>query len=271
MATLQGHELDWGSLVAQDFIGLSQDQHGQDTWQDPWRYNTPALPSDELGCLDRERKSSTSSVDNESQRSFELNSPGMDWEDLFHQAWGDYENGLVSLDNDKDLGMDLEHWGRLGRPELFDPTIITEKSTSASDSHHHHQPYTNLDVAMEVTLGSQSTEHASSSATPEHTEPAVQKPKRTCKRKPREKPPQPPQVIEKRYRNNLNEKIAELKTIVPTLRARVEGIPSGEEFLLAGLQPARTLKKSVVLDKTIEYIRHLEDCNEALASQIVMP
>ncbi|KAJ9660044.1 Clr6 histone deacetylase associated PHD protein-2 Cph2 [Neophaeococcomyces mojaviensis] len=74
----------------------------------------------------------------------------------------------------------------------------------------------------------------------------------------------PHNVIEKRYRANLNEKIAELRDSVPALRVlkKAKGKndsngSSGDEDL-DGLAPSNKLNKASVLTKAVEYIRHLE-------------
>ncbi|CCE62196.1 hypothetical protein TPHA_0C00390 [Tetrapisispora phaffii CBS 4417] len=71
-------------------------------------------------------------------------------------------------------------------------------------------------------------------------------------------------IVEKRYRSNINEKMTYLKEIVPSLRVaskRENGIPIIKEdsIDLDGLQPAKKLNKASILLKTIEYIRHLEN------------
>ncbi|SJM87824.1 uncharacterized protein ZBIST_4013 [Zygosaccharomyces bailii] len=74
-------------------------------------------------------------------------------------------------------------------------------------------------------------------------------------------------VIEKKYRTNINDKIFQLREIVPTLRVaykRYAGIPvvAKDSADLDGLEPARKLNKASILMKTIEYITHLEEkCN----------
>ncbi|ETN43178.1 uncharacterized protein HMPREF1541_02336 [Cyphellophora europaea CBS 101466] len=85
----------------------------------------------------------------------------------------------------------------------------------------------------------------------------------------RELPPpaakkRPHNIIEKRYRANLNEKIAELRDSVPSLRttqkARVtDGLGAeSEDEDLNGLTPSNKLNKASILTKAVEYIRHLE-------------
>ena len=71
-------------------------------------------------------------------------------------------------------------------------------------------------------------------------------------------------VIEKKYRTNINNKIVQLKEIIPSLcvtMKREENIPVTEldQLRLDGLQPAKKLNKASILVKTIEYIQHLED------------
>ncbi|PNS16570.1 Sterol regulatory element-binding protein 1 [Sphaceloma murrayae] len=76
-------------------------------------------------------------------------------------------------------------------------------------------------------------------------------------------------VIEKRYRNNLNDKILELRDSVPSLRAMAK--PNGEEDdseELDGLAPAHKLNKSTIMAKATEYIKHLEKRNKTLADEM---
>ncbi len=78
-------------------------------------------------------------------------------------------------------------------------------------------------------------------------------------------------MIEKRYRTNLNDKIAALRDSVPSLRHASRG-PAGnaeEEDAeeLEGLSPAHKLNKATVLSKATEYIRHLEKHNSDMTKQ----
>lgn len=75
-------------------------------------------------------------------------------------------------------------------------------------------------------------------------------------------------VIEKRYRNNLNDKIAELRDSVPSLRAmsRPNGDDGSED--LEGLTPAHKLNKATVLAKATEYIKHLEKRNKNMMNDM---
>ncbi|KAJ9131722.1 Sterol regulatory element-binding protein 1 [Pleurostoma richardsiae] len=92
-------------------------------------------------------------------------------------------------------------------------------------------------------------------------------------------------MIEKRYRTNLNDKIAALRDSVPALRVmvhRLEHTHSGEdddvpashgfevgeeEEDLGGLTPAHKLNKATILGKATEYIAHLERRNRSLAKE----
>lgn len=73
-------------------------------------------------------------------------------------------------------------------------------------------------------------------------------------------------MIEKKYRTNINSKILQLRDVVPSLR-----IASGSKDIsiadLDGLTPASKLNKASVLTKAIEYIQHLENKNDALYQQ----
>ncbi|KAK3953703.1 hypothetical protein QBC32DRAFT_113140 [Pseudoneurospora amorphoporcata] len=78
-------------------------------------------------------------------------------------------------------------------------------------------------------------------------------------------------MIEKRYRTNLNDKIAALRDSVPALRimsksARGEDTTEDREEL-HGLTPAHKLNKATVLSKATEYIRHLEKRNSRLIEE----
>ncbi|KAL2689980.1 hypothetical protein Neosp_004046 [[Neocosmospora] mangrovei] len=78
-------------------------------------------------------------------------------------------------------------------------------------------------------------------------------------------------MIEKRYRTNLNDKIAALRDSVPSLRimsksARGEDTTEDREEL-HGLTPAHKLNKATVLSKATEYIRHLEKRNTRLLDE----
>ncbi|KAI9734113.1 MAG: hypothetical protein M1818_006684 [Claussenomyces sp. TS43310] len=76
-------------------------------------------------------------------------------------------------------------------------------------------------------------------------------------------------MIEKRYRTNLNDKIAALRDSVPSLRVMSKSARGEDASLdkedLQGLTPAHKLNKATVLSKATEYIRHLEKRNTRLA------
>ncbi|KAE8353219.1 hypothetical protein BDV28DRAFT_148283 [Aspergillus coremiiformis] len=71
-------------------------------------------------------------------------------------------------------------------------------------------------------------------------------------------------VIEKRYRANLNEKIAELRDSVPSLRASRHLVDDDDG---EGATPANKLNKASILSKATEYIRHLEIRNKRLEDE----
>ncbi|PWY75101.1 hypothetical protein BO70DRAFT_101321 [Aspergillus heteromorphus CBS 117.55] len=75
-------------------------------------------------------------------------------------------------------------------------------------------------------------------------------------------------VIEKRYRANLNEKIAELRDSVPSLRASKNaagGLLDEDEG--EGVTASSKLNKASILSKATEYIRHLEIRNRRLEDE----
>jgi hypothetical protein len=78
-------------------------------------------------------------------------------------------------------------------------------------------------------------------------------------------------MIEKRYRTNLNDKIAALRDSVPSLRvmSRNGGAEEDDDDVdLEGLAPAHKLNKATVLSKATEYIRHLEKRNKKLQDDL---
>lgn len=84
-----------------------------------------------------------------------------------------------------------------------------------------------------------------------------------------QKPPskkRPHNVIEKRYRANLNEKIAELRQSVPSLRKPAKEWKECEEVEDDGEDQAGSTKlnKASILTRAVEYIRHLELRNRRL-------
>ncbi|KAJ4398967.1 hypothetical protein N0V85_006147 [Neurospora sp. IMI 360204] len=82
-------------------------------------------------------------------------------------------------------------------------------------------------------------------------------------------------MIEKRYRTNLNDKIAALRDSVPSLRIAAMRMESGnyddecegEEGDLSGLIPAPKLNKATILSKATEYINQLERRNRGLETE----
>ncbi|ERF77211.1 hypothetical protein EPUS_05780 [Endocarpon pusillum Z07020] len=82
----------------------------------------------------------------------------------------------------------------------------------------------------------------------------------------------PHNVIEKRYRANLNDKIAELRQSVPSLRiSATKGIKDGEDVEHDAEDPSGSTKlnKASILSKAVEYIRHLEIRNKRLDDENV--
>jgi Helix-loop-helix DNA-binding domain len=76
-------------------------------------------------------------------------------------------------------------------------------------------------------------------------------------------------VAERRYRQNINSRIAALCDSVPALRAMSQGNPSsdGESDDAGGLATTHTLNKATVLLGAAEYIRQLERQNRQLTSK----
>ncbi|SPC64555.1 uncharacterized protein UHOD_07413 [Ustilago sp. UG-2017b] len=84
-------------------------------------------------------------------------------------------------------------------------------------------------------------------------------------------------VIERRYRNNINDRIAALRRAVPALcEIRPRKTPSGrrsrkaqqEEDLVDGVPAATKLNKATILGKATDYIKYLKSRELRLASEV---
>lgn len=80
-------------------------------------------------------------------------------------------------------------------------------------------------------------------------------------------------AIEKRYRIRLNDKIAELRDSIPSLRAQpvtnVDGIPDDEfDDSLSERPSATKVNKANILEKATEYVKHLESYNRRLEAEL---
>lgn len=84
--------------------------------------------------------------------------------------------------------------------------------------------------------------------------------------KPKSKDKNSHNMIEKKYRTNINTKILALRDAVPALRIAA-GCDDVSIADLEGLTPASKLNKASVLTKATEYIKHLESKNSVLKQQ----
>jgi hypothetical protein len=79
--------------------------------------------------------------------------------------------------------------------------------------------------------------------------------------------------IEKRYRIRLNDKIAELRDSIPSLRGNPASLFSGnpgdiDVGIGCGRGAAHKVNKANVLEKATEYIKNLELCNRRLQAEL---
>ncbi|KAN0089945.1 hypothetical protein V8E51_018524 [Hyaloscypha variabilis] len=114
-----------------------------------------------------------------------------------------------------------------GSPSILAPSIASSPASSSSD-----------------------TEHDTEAPKPT-TRARKSRPSNPRSRSPIAKSPTAHNLIEKRYRNNLNTKINTLRDTLPSLRSAAEG--DGAER-----RPAQKCNKGVILDTAIQYIAELE-------------
>ncbi|GAB7343028.1 hypothetical protein MBLNU457_g1117t1 [Dothideomycetes sp. NU457] len=158
---------------------------------------------------------------------------------------------------------------------LLSPNVDHHESRRASTS----TSATNNTAAQKLSPQSQSHSHVATT-TSSMSPPAGAPPKKRPGRKRKAETEEPNangdgpvkktshNVIEKRYRNNLNDKILELRDSVPSLRAMSRPNGSDESEDLEGLTPAHKLNKSTVMAKATEYIKHLEKRNQTMGDEI---
>ena len=110
----------------------------------------------------------------------------------------------------------------------------------------------------------------------------------------KKKPKMSHNIIEQKYRDNINEKILQFKHIVPSLQIcclredylkdyypkdveeasdsnYLDGLVSDPKLLkrLDGLEPAKKLSKAIILSKSYEYIEHMEQRVEQLEEKLM--
>ncbi|KAI7878036.1 HLH-domain-containing protein [Lichtheimia hyalospora FSU 10163] len=82
-------------------------------------------------------------------------------------------------------------------------------------------------------------------------------------------------IIERRYRNNINDRISELRDVVPALRHAKVGKkrkasssdPDEQEEYIDGVAVATKLNKATILKKATDYIHHLKYTNDQLQQE----
>ncbi|KAK8248641.1 hypothetical protein IWZ00DRAFT_300349 [Phyllosticta capitalensis] len=132
------------------------------------------------------------------------------------------------------------------------PSSVTDPKTSSSSNQSSPEPVSGPNKKRKS-----STEDESSDQQKNEKQPPVKKAAHN--------------MIEKRYRTNLNDKIAALRDSVPSLRvmSRTNGGDDDDDHEdLEGLTPAHKLNKATVLSKATEYIRHLEKRNKRLSEEV---
>ena len=161
-------------------------------------------------------------------------------------------------------------WQQQQQQSLFTPTTFAQSGPPVSTPSLHHSPSS---LNNGTSSSHSSPEPVTQSKKRKSTEDTEDFDEAPSSKKGGSQPPKKTahNMIEKRYRTNLNDKIAALRDSVPSLR--VMSRPNGTEEDddpedLEGLTPAHKLNKATVLSKATEYIRHLEKRNKRLTDEV---
>lgn len=128
------------------------------------------------------------------------------------------------------------------------------------------QAAANAASALASTQATSQTSASATSADKQHLDPATRQQKKVAHN-----------AIERRYRNNINDRIAALRRAVPALREiRPRKTPSGrrsrkaqqEEDLVDGVPAATKLNKATILGKATDYIKYLKSRELRLTSEV---
>ena len=142
-------------------------------------------------------------------------------------------------------------WASDDNPSIRDPSLQSYSAQSLSPALSNDQ---NL-------LASPKQEHEDSDSSNKRSP-------STSRKKPRRKTHN---AIEKRYRVKLNEKIAELRDSIPSLRQQAATTPGGSpigESSAGDPAAGQKINKANILEKATEYVKHLESCNRRLQSEL---
>lgn len=210
--------------------------------------------------------------------------------DATYELNQDYINPKFALgNNDQELFPQIYDDGSSFPVENADPIIKSESISSSysNDSYSNDTPLTRLsstntspevvnikneyihDIPKIDEKNIEISETSSNDSVNEKT-PVADKGKKKASKvtKPQKKDKTSHNMIEKKYRTNINSKILILRDAVPSLRIAAAGPNANISMVdLEGLTPASKLNKASVLTKATEYIKHLEQKNEVLRSQ----
>lgn len=142
----------------------------------------------------------------------------------------------------------------INQPYALDPPVKAEELLSVSLA-----TYSNGTPTSQPALSSTHTSPG------EEIKEKLVKPSKVTK--PQKKDKTSHNMIERKYRTNINTKILELRDAVPSLRIAAGSGGNITVADLEGLAPASKLNKASVLTKATEYIKHLEQKNEILRKQ----
>lgn len=186
----------------------------------------------------------------------------MRWDDQSGEASNDNNQAIPDL---PPISQNETDHGNTGQPE-FPPNISLEFTKQPLESFTGDGNATLSSQAMSSTPGAQTMNSSSPLSTVNRKrkstsddDGSVNGMMQDGRKMP--KPKRPHNVIEKRYRANLNDKITELRDSVPALRTSKHGSVDEDDA------PSGKLNKASILSKATEYIRHLEIRNKRLEEE----
>lgn len=163
---------------------------------------------------------------------------------------------------------DVDDQNNDDRESLFSSTATSLDNTpliKAEDGNIQKIPEMQLSQAAQQSFSSSTT--TTTASTPASTEPKKQKKKRAPRKRLTAHQKQAHNKIEKRYRININAKIAGLQQIIPWVASEKTAFETGDGVKIEQDGEVPRLNKSMILEKATAYILHLQESDVKLKEE----